>query len=230
METFRSAPLRTLLALGLTLSAPAAASAQDSHWGVAFSITPVTRPASQFESLTGDTEYDLQGTEFTIGLARGRELGGDWAVSFIRKNVKDGSTVTEEDEEFCDEFGDFGCFVEGETMFTRNVKFNGLEVRKSVVFATVQERVQIGIDFAGGVGTFSGDVEKVYTTNGEVDFVDILPAKEELFPFTPVPIGRLHAAVGVIAAPGLKLRVSGGIGFPMNNIVTVTAVYLFGAN
>jgi hypothetical protein len=238
MDRRRPAIVFGIIVTAILLISSPEALAQDSHWGVAASITPAPTPATQFESLPGLQKYDLEGAEFTIGLARGREQGGDWAISFLRKNVKDGSTVEGESEEECFEGG---CTSSSEIGFTRNVKLNALEVRKSLVFGTISRRVQIGIDFAGGIGKFSGELERHFFFSqsfenpftGETDVfedeqVEIQPA-EEILPISVVPLGRLHAAVGVIVAPGVKVRVSGGIGFPMNHVFTITGVYLFGA-
>lgn len=47
---------------------------------------------------------------------------------------------------------------------------------------------------------------------------------------SPFPLGKVEAAVAVIAAPGLKIRASGGFNFPGYSVFRITGVYLFGAN
>ena len=212
-----------------------------SHWGVAVSFTPVMSSPSAFEDLIGAT-IDFQGPEFTIGIARGRMDGGDWAVSFLRKKLDDDS-VYDESELECQDNGQ--CFTDGDRMLTRGVTFTALEARKSVVFKTFSRRVQVGIDFAGGFGQYSGDVE-IHSFSPDFNFVPgpgggstVITQGEEvttepangnlLFGTEYTPIGRLHVAVGFNVMPGVKVRASGGIGFPMNHVFTLTGVYLFGA-
>lgn len=57
---------------------PVASSAQDrSHWGVVGSVTPNWKVPTRLENLFGGT-LDIKGSDLTIGVARGRDLGGDW--------------------------------------------------------------------------------------------------------------------------------------------------------
>ena len=55
----------------------------------------------------------------------------------------------------------------------------------------------------------------------------------QMFDETPIseymPIGGIEAAVAVMIAPGVKLRVSAGASFPGAHTIAVTAQYLFGA-
>jgi hypothetical protein len=44
-----------------------------------------------------------------------------------------------------------------------------------------------------------------------------------------VPFGKVEAAVGVILAPGVKIRGSGGFDFPGYTMFSITGVFLFGA-
>jgi hypothetical protein len=45
---------------------------------------------------------------------------------------------------------------------------------------------------------------------------------------TITPLGRLELAAGLILAPGLKLRASGGVSFPGYHKLGITLVYLAG--
>jgi hypothetical protein len=51
---------------------------------------------------------------------------------------------------------------------------------------------------------------------------------KQLFIVRPVPLGRIEVAVGGIVAPGIKIRVSGGLNFPGYHVASVTVVYLLG--
>src|SRR2546428_4058367 len=97
------------IALFLTL-APPAAFAQDSHWGALVTVTPEWKVPKRLEKLFDGT-VDIRGTDVSIGIAHGRELGGDWGASFIHKQFKDGSRVEKIDQQ-CG-FSN-GCFSDGE--------------------------------------------------------------------------------------------------------------------
>ena len=228
---------------------PAFAGAQDrSHWGVIGSVTPaqnwnVISPIDEYVFSHGGTA-DVTSADFSIGIARGRELGGDWGVSFVRRSVKDDSRF--------ESFGEL-CFDTcteelSEALRPRRVRYSGVEAHKYFNFATIARRVQIGLNVAGGVGRFEGNIERhyfypepvfdargvpvlgaggslLYRTREEV----LLETADQLPSFTPFPLGKVELALGVIAAPGLKIRASGGFNFPGYSMVRVNAIYLFGA-
>jgi hypothetical protein len=134
-----------------------------------------------------------------------------------------------------------GCFTFGESYRTRDVSYRGVLVHKFVPFGTIRQRVQIGMNFAGGIGQFEGTAERheffadfVSFTPGasrpngrQVETITIVPIEEELF--TPFPLGKVQIAGAVIVAPGFKVRVAGGLDFPGTSVFSLTGVYLFGA-
>ena len=215
--------------------------AQDSSWGVSGSIVPTwTVPGDNplFKMMFGADSVDIAGSEFRIGFVRGRMLSGDWGVSFVRRKLKDGSTLS------ADLYTDpqFPSIEQGEFITLRNVEITGVEVHKFSPFGTIKERVQIGLLFAGGVGSAKGQLES-RTVEMETTFVgnrmvgtpretrEMLDAKELIFPGSGlVPLGRLELAVAALAAPGFKVRVSGGISFPGMHTFSVSGVYLIGAH
>jgi hypothetical protein len=240
-EGWPAMPSRRCLFLLVLILAPTMASAQDSHWGVAASMTPKWKTVSKLDEVLFDAEsVDLEGSAFTIGIARGRSLSGDWGVSYVRRPVKDGSHVrltADLEQPNCEIFVN-GCITFGDYRTTRDVVLNGVQVHKYIPFGTIKRRVQIGLNIAGGVGSFSGELEE-HKFNVEevssnplrvrqVERVTTEPARD-LLSFSPVPIGAIQAAVAVIMAPGLKIRAAGGVGLPGNDRFTVTGVYLFGA-
>src|SRR5262245_34537088 len=98
------------LALTLVLVFAATAFAQNekkkdkTRWGVTAGFSPDwvvdKRDAlgSIFFQAGGDGDsgkVSITGSEFRVGVARGRELGSDWAVTFVRRGIDDGSTVGE---------------------------------------------------------------------------------------------------------------------------------------
>jgi len=230
---------RVVLAGAILVLLPRVCFAQDpSHWGVVGSVTPTWKVPSQLEQLFDGT-VDIKGTDVSIGIARGRSRSGDWGASFIHKKLKDGSRVEGVDQD-CTSFSN-GCFRDGESITTRGVAINGLEVHKYVPFVTIRERVQIGMNIAGGFGKFAGTLEK-HTFRGEpVAFnptgrptgrqteTVTTERASELIPLSVVPLLKVQAAVGIIVAPGFKLRLQGGLDLPGYEYVSVVGVFFVGA-
>lgn len=153
---------RVSVILAVACLLPSLASAQDrSHWGVVVSLAPdhswKTIPRlSEFLFDPGET-VDIRSTDFRIGIARGRDLGGDWGVSYVRRNVADASRF-ENTTELCT--GNDQCVTApSEFALTRGVTQSGVEVHKFIPFVTIKRRVQIGLNVAGGVAKFEGTVE-----------------------------------------------------------------------
>ncbi len=227
-----------IIVSALLVPAPALAQSPPSAWGVVVSGTPNWSVADRTDYFFGGDEVVMDGSEFTIGLAHGRTLGGDWGVSYVRMKVNDGSTVSDV-EVNCDTFT--SCITFGEKMVTRDVVLNGLKVHKFISFGTIRQRVQIGLNLAAGVGTWRGEVDtheysfdQTFSPLGgapivsQTEMVTTEPA-EALFFAKWVPVGDLQGAVSVILAPGLKIRVASGIGWPGDHTITLTGVYLIGA-
>jgi hypothetical protein len=131
-----------------------------SHWGVVGGFAPKWENTSTYEPLVKlvfdeDAVGLLRGSEFRIGIARGRHLSGDWGVSFIRKRIDDSDPTTVETGRGCQGGGSgilvLDCEIFGETRTPRALLMNGVEVHKYIAFVTIKQRVQIGLNLAGGV-------------------------------------------------------------------------------
>lgn len=231
---------RLFMAAVFLLCLPGEAAAQEaSHWGVIGGVTPQWKVPTQLETLFDGT-VDIKGTDFSIGLARGRPRAGDWGISFIHKKFKDGSRV-EGIEEDCASFSN-GCFLDGDSFSTRGVAINGLEVHKFIPFVRIRDRVQIGMNVAGGFGKFTGMLDKREfgadpvtfppgggrPTGRQTETTSTEPARE-LIDIPVFPIFKLQASVAIIASPAFKLRLQGGIDLPGYEFISVAAVYLIGA-
>jgi len=232
-------PLALVVMISASVSIPRVAAAQDgSHWGVAASFTPKWTVPDRLKVVFDADEVDLESSDFTIGVARGRQTGGDWSVSFVRKAFKDGSSISDIGVD-CGAFVN-GCFANGESLTTQNVRLNGVLAVKFIPFVTIHRRVQIGITLGGGVGTLSGTLDRRvvfadyrFDGSGQPSGVqeethETVDAKE-LFPFSPVPLGVVQISGGVMVAPGLKIRATGGLDFPGSSKFTIYGVYLIGA-
>ena len=230
----------SICTFGVCLMAAGAASAQQqepSSWGVSGALAPLWKvPADQkiFTALFDADQVNVNGSEFRVGFVRGRMLGGDWGVSFLRRRIDDGSTVSRGMDEFAG-------FTTGEFITTRNVVMNGVEVHKFAPFVTIKERVQVGLTFGGGIGQTTGvldtrfvDADFTFVGNQNViqrvETTEALDAKELIFPGNGlVPLGRLELAVAGVVGHGFKVRVSGGVAYPGTETFTISGVYLFGA-
>jgi hypothetical protein len=219
------------------------AQSEKSHWGVVVAFTPEWSVASGvFEDLFETKPNDLTGSEFQIGIARGRTQSGDWGVSLVRRKVKEGSTIGAREEQ-CDTGGSNtqGCFIFGDVYAYNDVMLTGFEVHKYLPFVTIKRRLQIGINFSGGMGVYSGtatqthyDSESVFVPPNSFRIVEKPPVTtpgieaKTLFVMENVPLGKLELAVAGILAPGLKVRIGYGLDFPGYPIFSVAGVALFG--
>lgn len=229
-----------LLAVCFVLLFNATAAAQDSSWGVAGTMVPSWRVpdnSSVSEAVFEAERVDLGGSEFRVGVVRGRMLSGDWGVSYVRRQIDDGSTISGETTIDPSVPG----FTLGETRTTRDVQIDGVEVHKFIPFGTIKQRVQIGLLLGGGAGVTRGVLESrdlfvdfFQVGNTSIPFVrerrEIKDADELIVPGNGiVPLARLELAVAGLITRGLKIRVSGGIGVPGVHAFSITGLYLFGA-
>jgi hypothetical protein len=239
--------------LGCVLMCGVPAHAQSSSWGVSGGITPRWEiPSNAIKSLFDLQSVDLTGSDFHVGMVRGKEMGGDWGVSLVRRHFREDASASREaddwyEEQTVDRFGNIfrQPFPTQQEFTTTDTALLGLEIYKYANFATIKRRVQIGLLGGGGVGWMRGTVRRdlvVYNYDPSSEdgmgterrrFSDEVVATELLRPFGQtvemLPLARLELALGGIVAPGLKVRASGGFGMPAMQRFSLTAIYLFGA-
>lgn len=195
--------------LVLLFAAPAEAQIRQKTWGVQFSAAPRWEVPKWQDVLLDADEADASGTEFTIGVARGMTLTGDWGISFVHRTIKDGSFIVREDE----------------TATISDGRLLAVELGGFFPFRTYNERVQIGIVWGFGAGSIRGSV--VRTTDGGLEEVadtnSFLGVAGKSFVLT----SRAEVGAAFILSPSVKLRVSGGINFPGMQAVSVGLLYLF---
>jgi hypothetical protein len=224
-----------LLAACLLLPSPAAAQQSDSsHWGVGVSFTPQWKSIETMQRLLlveGDQRND--GSEVSFGLVRGSTRGGDWGISFVHKPFKDTTIV--DVESGCD---NGSCSSSTATTTFQDVRLRGLEFHGFFALATIANRVQIGLNVAGGFATVEGTITETFESifsftrpDGEIEtFVNTdtrtAPAREVLYEIQP--LGKIEVQGAVIVAPGLKVKVGGGFNYPGTGF-RIGAVYLIGA-
>jgi hypothetical protein len=221
----------TVLTL-LTVAAPAYAQTHRSYWGLSGTFTPKWEVPSQAGPAFEVEPVDMTGSEFRVGIVRGRDLSGEWGISFVRKTIKNGSRLGER-QEFCD---NTSCVELGEIYTYNDVTLDGVILHKFVPFGTISRRLQIGLTFGLGAGRFEGDADgEIYETefsgSNQVNVTvrrETVPA-EELFVLPVVPLADLQLSAALILAPGLKVRASGGVSVPGYHVFSASASYLFGA-
>jgi len=204
-----------------------AGAVSETRWGVSGSFSSPWRfPQSVANVVAGDNKTDLKvdipGWEFTVGFVRGRVRGGDWGVSFIRKAFKKGSTAVEERERcFGGAMGELPpCLLEKTTEIYNNATFPGVEAHWFIPVVRIGNRVQVGLNLAGGGVRPSGTMRKVRDefirpSNGEIIPVhteETLNMSDDWGPF--LPVFKIEGQAAVTLGPGFKLKVGGGLSFP----------------
>jgi hypothetical protein len=220
-----------------------------SHWGVLFSATPSWYvPNSIINKLAEGGGATIVGTQFTIGIVRGRAMSGDWGVTFVHEPVKDGSNGFGSDTS-CGPPGGFsngplpgGCFNTSGAAKTQGVKMNGVQVHKFIPFGVIKRRVQLGIELAGGIGKLSGTLQKTSsdTTNIQTNpktrqttaVLTTTVTTEDITAELPgkVPLGRLAFVAAAIIHPAIKVRWEAGMLMPGQSFTTLVVTFLFGAH
>jgi hypothetical protein len=207
-----------------------------SSWGVFVNFAPSWKGNSTFtEIFLAEGEGTVEGSDFSIGLARGKTLGGHWGVGYTRKKYKDNTTIV------FSESGSDGNFsyTSTETTVFHNVYLDAIEFFSFIPFATIKERFQVGLNVGGGAGFPKGTIDKTFVysstftpptgppqTQTDTDF-ESGPAKDQIFGIQP--LFRLEIVGALIAAPGLKVTFGGGLNAPSTFAFSVGAVYLIGA-
>ena len=234
--------LSAFVLLQLVLVRQAGAQPAEDRWGVTGTFVPNWVAMSDLKILWSEAQsLDYKGSEFRIGLLRGKELGGDWSVTYTQRNVKEGSTI---DGTSTSEF-DSGPPLKYGSLYTVEpsspVKIRGIEGQKFSPLATIKNRAQIGLVFGGGIGWYHGlktdhNYDVTFTNGPPPTFRPIVTQTEtvtqveskDIFAMSFVPLGRIELAGTAILAPGLKVRVSGGFSFPNTHVFSMSVNYLFG--
>ena len=156
-----------------------------SFWGITGSFAPRWRVPLGFGRLmfSEADDVDFFGSEFRIGIVRGRPDGGDWGISFVRKRIGDGSSVFREVPDV------FFLGLEATTTtysVNKGVWLTGVEVHTFLPFLRMGGRGQLGVVLAGGLSTqASGTAERrvtgpIFVNDLSGGFID---------PVVTVPVG-----------------------------------------
>lgn len=233
------------IVLGMLAPAVPAWAQSDSHWGVAGSFVPQWEFIHFLED-SMERDVEMKGSDFRVGIIRGRQLGGEWGASFVRRQIDDDSIVVQQESLKCvARPGLPDVCARGTFHQTQGASMTGVQFHRFFPLGTVARRVQVGAVLTGGVARLRGGAvevkEHLQATPNPVTGLTALSVTDEtslvdarrIFDDTGideyVPIGGAEAAVAVLVAPGVKLRFSGGVSFPGLHAFSVTAQYLFGA-
>jgi hypothetical protein len=229
----------------------AAAQPEDpNRWGVAVGFVPefsikdgsgVLGKLAEVMFSEGDKGLDVKGGDFRIGVVRGRRLGGEWGVSYVRRSFKDESRQGGVETQ-CFPAGfpasSTICATNGlEYFYSNDVVLDAIEANKLIVFTTIKNVVQIGLDLGGGIGWMKGTAIERTTDSNFQGNINIPPNSTVNLPTTvtevevpastlvavdPVPIGRVELSVGFLLGNNVKVRASGGMNIPGTHIFSVT--------
>lgn len=224
-----------ILAMGLEVAPALAQGNHPSHWGASVSFTPHWEAYDTFQELLyDDGQGTIEGSEFTVGVVRGSARGGEWGVSYVRKPITDGTTLTDGSESSTNGFT--SSFTS--SLVFRDVYLQGVEFHRFMPFGTIKNRVQIGLNIAGGIAFVEGTIEETSESfsqfprpNGTVQTETrrdtyVVDADEIIYKYQP--LFKLEGQVAVIVAPALKLKVGAGVNLPSVFAFRVGAVVLFG--
>jgi hypothetical protein len=232
----------------LALPSTAAAQASDKLWGVGASFTPTWTGHEEMQNRLFWSDEDFpayEGSEFTIGVVRGSMRGGDLSVSFVRKPIKDSTTVETSSQPLeCSGSGNSSfCFGYEDSTSTevRDMLVQGIEVTFFIPFARFADRIQIGVNAGGGAGFPTGTVTTTSVITStfiqgnqppqvetnvdtfEEDVTDEITSKI-------VPLVRLEAQAAIRLGRGLKVNIAGGLNAPSVAAFRFGVSYFFGAD
>lgn len=231
--------------LAVVVMYPALIEAQEAErsprWGLAASFTPRWTAAPAVAEYVGADQYDISGSEFTIGFVRGRDYQGDWGVSFVWKSVSQDSISRFGTRQVCIRGT---CIQEGTTVVAKTVSLPGLEAHTFLKLVAFGRRAHLGVNVAGGILRAIGKTERSEQFAGfEVDPVagTVLASQQsrvfeagggQIFTTAKdvryVPLMKLELGVGLVLTRNVKTRIAGGISFPGYPLFSVSAVYLLG--
>jgi hypothetical protein len=205
--------LASLLSVGFAVPAAAqpaayAPPARSWHWGVTASVAP-WRAGDMFKSLYEAQTLDFAGNEIRAGITRGSTRRGEWAITYVRKTITEGST--------------FVTAIGHRYQLGPRVVLSGVMAEQFAPLATIR-RTQIGVVLAAGAGRVEGKAT-LSSTGEESNVRDVLTIFARPQPYHP--LGRCELAVAVATAPGMKMRFSGGFDWPGSTRLSVTAMYFF---
>lgn len=213
-----------ILVAFFVVSGPVAALAQidDPAWGITAAFAPRWHVPDFVEGRFDVASVDLTGRELRVGVVRGTTFGGEWGVSLVHKRLSETGAVTVDGSDGIARFT------------TEDSELLGVEVHRFFPFARIGERVQVGVNLAGGIAQIRGFVRGEYdpfSTDAE-SFTAMVPSRD-IFEYAGrnvdwLPIAKAQVAVATLIGQRAKVRIASGINVPGYEIVNVSFSYLLG--
>ena len=185
-------------------------------WGVQVSFTPEWQSLDLSGGVLKLEEFDISGSDYAIGFARGRMSSGHWGVSLVRQRWQEMTICTNAE-----------CYES-----TPTTRLQGIAGNWFLPFGSpfAGDRLQAGMHVDLGAGWLDGTVREIYTSADGA----AVPAGEEVavaelfsapWDKVPLPLFRAEVAVAVTVAPGFKVIGSGGYGFPFKRRIGISVAY-----
>ncbi len=217
--------LRTsMLLLGLLLASPRPGLAQidNTAWGLTGGFSPRWQVPAAIEGSFDTSQVDITGREFRIGVVRGTTFGSEWGVSLVHKRLDKTSSVSVDGSDGVARF------------VTEDAELLGVEVHRFFPFGRIGERVQIGINLAGGLAQLRGFVRGEFDplSPGAQSFTALVPTRD-IFEYGGrtidwLPLGKAELGVTTLIGDRAKVRISSGLNLPGYQLVNVSFSYLLG--
>lgn len=149
------------LVLGMVAFAAPVSAQDDTHWGVAGSFVPRWEFIHFLED-SMEREVDMRGDDVRVGIVRGRQLGGEWGASFVRRRIEDDSIVVQQESVKCVARTALpDVCARGTFHRTQGASITGAQFHRFFPIGTIARRVQLGAVLTGGVARLRGDAEEV---------------------------------------------------------------------
>jgi hypothetical protein len=224
--------------LGASLLVPAAAQAQtpftprsvttsSASWGLTGSFVPKWVTPGAAENWF-DRTIDMSGSEFTVGVVRGRPLANQWGISYVHKGVSEGSRLDDSASSYC---LDNNCLDTTTSYVSRNTSMNGVEAHAFLPFASIKQ-VVIGVTVAGGIAALNGDVDThtqdvAFDPLRTVEHVAVEHAADAL-DLSVMPLAQAQITAAFLQWHGLELHASAGLNLPGYQVFSIAGVYFLG--
>lgn len=229
-------------------SFPANLFGQETKWGLGFNFDPRWRTPQGVKKLfdaANAKTFLLEGREVKVGVLRGRIYSGDWGFAFVYKKFNNNSLIDRSGGLV--RMDDGSLRVRPDIVYLEGVSLMGIEAHKFVPFTTIKKRLQIGMNFGGGVASISGSATRRYAfvtsefipgprpwdpptikTIWEDRVEKINGAKALLNKnISVLPLVKMQGVVAFIPSANFKIKVASGINFPGTQIAEVSFAYFF---
>lgn len=204
--------ISAIVLIGVFVATPANAQLRRKYWGLSADFVPkLTIPNYQKRLFKAD-KVDLPSTEFQAGFVRGALYRSYWGFSFLSRNFRNGGSLTRGNA----------------TLRADRLRAVGVEIYKFAPFATIRERVQVGMTFGIGAGWLLGSFNEQVPNSPD----KTVRSSQLFFLFgkaLPVlPTFLLDFTGAALLREDIRIFISAGLHIPGEQHLLIGATYLFG--